>query len=61
MKDVLVVTGGGSGMGLEAAKFTPKEKIVVISGRTVSKLENAVKELKELGIEAYPFACDTSK
>ena len=61
MKDVLVVTGGGSGMGLEAAKFTPKEKIVVISGRTVSKLENAVKELKDLGIEAYPFACDTSK
>ena len=34
MKNVLVITGGGSGMGLEAAKFTSKEKIVVISGRT---------------------------
>ena len=61
MKDVLVVTGGGSGMGLAAAKFTPTEKIVVISGRTVAKLEKAVKELKDLGIEAYAFACDTSK
>ena len=61
MKNVLVITGGGSGMGLEAAKLTPKEKIVVISGRTESKLQNAVKELKELGLEAYAFACDTSK
>ena len=48
-------------MGLEAAKFTPKEKIIVISGRTVAKLENAVNELKELGFEAYAHACDTSK
>ena len=61
MKNVLVITGGGSGMGLEAAKLTPKEKIVVISGRTEAKLQNAVKELKDLGLEAYAFACDTSK
>ena len=51
MKNVLVITGGGSGMGLEAAKFTPKEKIVVISGRTESRLQKAVEELKSLGIE----------
>ena len=42
MKNVCVITGGGSGMGLAAAKFMPKEKIIVISGRTVAKLENAV-------------------
>lgn len=60
MADVCVITGGGSGMGLEAAKFTPKEKIVVISGRTVSKLENAVTELEALGLTAYAHACDTS-
>ena len=53
MKNVCVITGGGSGMGLAAAKFMPKEKIIVISGRTVAKLENAVNELKELGYEAY--------
>lgn len=61
MKNVLVVTGGGSGMGLEAAKLTPVNKIVVVSGRTEAKLEKAVHELKDLGIEAYAKACDTSK
>ncbi len=61
MKNVCVITGGGSGMGLAAAKCMPKEKILVISGRTVEKLQKAVDELKELGYEAYPFACDTSK
>ncbi len=61
MKQVCVITGGGSGMGLEAAKCMPKEKIIVVSGRTVAKLENAVNSLKELGFEAYAYACDTSK
>ncbi len=61
MKQVCVITGGGSGMGLEAAKYMPKEKVIVISGRTVAKLEKAVNELKELGFEAYAYACDTSK
>jgi NAD(P)-dependent dehydrogenase (short-subunit alcohol dehydrogenase family) len=60
MAKVCVITGGGSGMGLEAAKFMAKDKIIVISGRTMSKLENGVKELKELGFEAYAKTCDTS-
>lgn len=60
MKTVCVITGGGSGMGLEAAKCMPKEKIIVISGRTVAKLEKAVDELKALGFETYAHACDTS-
>lgn len=60
MAKVCVITGGGSGMGLEAAKFMPKDKIIVISGRTMSKLENGVNELKALGFEAYAKTCDTS-
>lgn len=60
MANVCVITGGGSGMGLEAAKFMPKDKIIVLSGRTLSKLENAVGELKELGYTAYAKTCDTS-
>lgn len=60
-KSVCVITGGGSGMGLESAKLMPKDKIIVVSGRTVSKLENAVKELQTLGFEAYAYACDTSQ
>jgi len=60
MSTVCVITGGGSGMGLEAAKFMPKDRIVVISGRTISKLEKAVEELKALGIDARAHTCDTS-
>ena len=60
MKDVCVITGGGSGMGLSAAKYMSKEKIIVLSGRTNEKLQNAVKELKNLGFEAYASVCDTS-
>lgn len=61
MKTVCVITGGGSGMGLAAAKFMPKEKIIVVTGRTMSKLEKAVEELTALGYEAYAKTCDTSK
>ena len=60
MKNVCVITGGGSGMGLAAAKCMPKDKIILVTGRTLSKLEGAVKELNELGYEAYAKTCDTS-
>ena len=61
MSNVCVITGGGSGMGLEAAKFMSKDKIIVVTGRTQAKLENAIKVLKDLGYEAYAKTCDTSK
>lgn len=60
MKNVCVITGGGSGMGLAAAKCMLKDKIIVVTGRTMSKLEKAVQELQELGYEAYAKTCDTS-
>ncbi len=60
MANVCVITGGGSGMGFEAAKYMPKDKIIVVSGRTMSKLEGAVQQLKELGYDAYAKTCDTS-
>ena len=60
MANVCVITGGGSGMGLEAAKFMPKDKIIVISGRTMSILENGVNKLMVLGYTAYAKTCDTS-
>ena len=59
-KEVCVITGGGSGMGLVAAKCMPKEKIILVTGRTMKKLEGAVKELEALGYEAYAKTCDTS-
>lgn len=60
MANVCVITGGGSGMGFEAAKFIPKDKIIVLSGRTLGKLEKAVEQLKVLGFTAYAKTCDTS-
>ena len=60
MTEVCVITGGGSGMGLAAAKFMPAEKIIVISGRTVSKLEGAAEELRQEGHTVYCQSCDTS-
>ena len=50
-KEVCVITGGGSGMGLAAAKYMPKEKIILVTGRTLAKLERAVTELQEAGYE----------
>ena len=60
MKDVCVITGAGSGMGLAAAKLIGQGKKVIIIGRTVAKLENALKELAEAGIEAEAYPCDAS-
>lgn len=60
MANVCVITGGGSGMGLEAAKFMPKDKIIVLAGRTMAKLEKAAAELAALGYQAYAKTCDTS-
>lgn len=60
MTNVCVITGGGSGMGLEVAKLLDKDLKVVISGRTVEKLESAIEELKAAGVDAYPCACDVS-
>jgi NAD(P)-dependent dehydrogenase (short-subunit alcohol dehydrogenase family) len=61
MANVCVITGGGSGIGLATAKCMPKDKIIVISGRTQAKLDEAVAELTELGYEAYGVVCDVSK
>ena len=61
MKNVCVITGGGSGMGLATAKVLGKENnYIIIVGRSVKKLESALEELKEEGIEAESFACDIS-
>ncbi|MGN0695666.1 MAG: SDR family oxidoreductase [Oscillospiraceae bacterium] len=58
MKQICVVTGGGSGMGLETAKLVGKDRKIILVGRTVSKLENALNELRSLGIEAEAYPCD---
>lgn len=60
-QEICVITGGGSGMGYEAARYMPKQKIMVISGRTISKLEHAAEQLRQEGHTVYLHACDVSK
>ncbi|NGP75868.1 SDR family oxidoreductase [Balneolaceae bacterium YR4-1] len=56
----ILVTGGGSGLGLEMAKkFASLGAGIAICGRTESKLMNAAKEIEEKGegqVETY--VCD---
>jgi NAD(P)-dependent dehydrogenase (short-subunit alcohol dehydrogenase family) len=60
MKEVCVITGGGSGMGLSAAKFIGPDYKIVITGRTHSKLDGACHELKTLGLDVDAVTCDVS-
>ena len=60
MANVCVITGGGSGMGLATAKFIDKETILVLTGRTVAKLEKAKAILEAEGHEVHLIACDVS-
>lgn len=60
MSNVCVITGGGSGIGLEAARHMPIETILVITGRTLSKLEDAKKILEQEGHDVHLVTCDVS-
>ena len=60
MATVCVITGGGSGMGLEVAKLVGAEQKVILVGRTVTKLEGAREALRELGIDVEIFPADVS-
>ena len=60
MANVCVITGGGSGMGLETARNIPKDVILVLTGRTVSKLENAMQILEAEGHQVHLMSCDVS-
>lgn len=56
----ILITGGGSGLGLEMAKkFASLGAGIAICGRTESKLENAAEEISSMGegqVETY--VCD---
>ena len=57
----IVVTGGGTGIGLSLAKLLGQQGAkVVITGRRQDRLEGAVAKLKELNIEAAYFQCDVA-
>ena len=51
MKNVHIITGGSSGIGLECAKRF-KDGIVLITARNEERLKNAEAELIKEGIDA---------
>ena len=56
MKKVCVITGSGSGMGLATAKLVCEEGYyTILVGRTASKLEKAVNDLRSAGGEAEAY------
>ncbi len=57
--DVILITGGGSGLGLSIAhKFAALGSNIAICGRTEEKLQKAVDQLIQHGSEARYYVCD---
>lgn len=59
-KEVNIVTGGGSGIGLAATSFLPKDQITIITGRNMQKLEKAAQQLRSQGHTIEVTTCDVS-
>jgi len=56
---VAFITGGGSGINLGIGKnYAALGADIAICGRTQEKLDNAKKELEEVGARVYTHACD---
>jgi NAD(P)-dependent dehydrogenase (short-subunit alcohol dehydrogenase family) len=58
MVNIAVITGGAGGMGLATAKILGRDHRVVISDVNRERLDEAVVELKALGVDADGVPCD---
>ena len=59
---VVAITGGATGIGFSLAKrFGEEGAKIALSGRRKKRLDEAVKALKKLGVQAKAFQCDVSK
>ena len=57
---VVIITGGANGIGRGTARCFAREgaKVVIVTGHSVQKAEDTVKELKGMGAEAIFIQCD---
>lgn len=59
---IAVITGAGSGFGLEACRIAARHQMkVVLADVQADALELAAREIEGLGAEALPFRLDVSK
>ncbi len=57
--DVIIVTGGGSGIGrCVAHELASLGATVVLVGRTLEKLETVAREIRDSGAQAHPYPCN---
>ena len=58
---VVIITGGGTGIGLASAiRLGEAGAKIVLNGRTLETLEDAKKQVEEVGGEAHIYTCDMS-
>lgn len=58
---VVIITGGGTGIGLATAiRLGEAGAKVILSGRTLETLEGAKHQVEEVGGEAHVYTCDIS-
>ncbi len=54
-----IITGGSQGLGLAMAQYLAKKGYTpILIARNASKLDNAVKSIKDMGYDAYAFSAD---
>ncbi|MDO5100910.1 MAG: SDR family NAD(P)-dependent oxidoreductase [Eubacteriales bacterium] len=60
MRNVYVITGGGSGIGKAIVSYLPKDGIIIITGRNLGKLEQTASDLRSQGFDICTTTCDVS-
>ena len=62
MSKTALITGGSSGLGLSFARILGKQGYnIIILARNIQRIDDALNELKELGISARGISCDVSQ